>query len=201
MITGCVNPIEVQGLICVGDVTWRAIDSSFWKITGNIPVWTDIRFPATAAKLGANFKPEFDYTNCGVLFPQNDETAKIYEIGQFGHDRTFDSSISPHIHYIQTTPNPPTFILQYRWYENGDVVPNFTTVEASTGIFTFSGSPILQIMEFPDIAGTGHNGVSSVMDIIVYRKTGDGVSGNVLVKEFDIHYMLDSVGSRSEYIK
>lgn len=30
--------------------------------------------------------------------------------------------------------------------------------------------------------------------------TGD-VTGDVLVKEFDIHYQIDSIGSNSEYIK
>lgn len=201
MVYGSINNEQVCGVVSPCDITRAYAEERYWKITGNNSQWTDIRLPATAAKQGSNSKPVFDYTNLGAIFPQNDESHIIYELCQFGHDRTPDSSISPHIHYIQSTSTPPTFKMEYRWYENGAIVPNFTTIEASTGIFPYSGSPILQIMEFPDISGTNHSGLSSMMDIKLYRKTGDGVAGDVLVKEFDIHFQVNSAGSTQEYIK
>jgi len=45
-------------------------------------LWDDLRFPATATRQGALAKPDFDYTNIGLLFPQNDPTEIIYMIDQ-----------------------------------------------------------------------------------------------------------------------
>lgn len=42
--------------------------------------------------------------------------------------------------------------------------------------------------------------VSSVMDIKIYRDD-DIVTGDVLVKEFDIHYEINTPGSREEFTK
>ncbi len=237
-VYGCVNPVEVKGLICTGDVTKAYVDGSLnlrvlkagdtmtgmlvvpgvhignasdyisidasgdLKLIGGASQWNDIRFPATQAKKGSNDLPHFDYANLGLLFPQNDESEKIYMVAQFNHDYKLGSSISPHIHYRQTSSSVPTFVMQYRWYDNGeDCSIAFTTIESSTNVLPYTSGSILNMIEFPEIAGTGITGVSSIMDIIIYRKTGDGVSGDVLVKEFDIHYEADSWGSNSEYIK
>ena len=40
-----------------------------------------------------------------------------------------------------------------------------------------------------------------MMDIKIYRQTGDGVSGDILFKEFDMHYEMDSLGSCSTFAK
>lgn len=51
-----------------------------------------------------------------------------------------------------------------------------------------------------NIDGSGITGVSSILDIKLYRDD-NVVTGDVLVKEFDIHYLVDADGSRQEYIK
>jgi hypothetical protein len=165
-------------------------------------VWNDIRFPATQTRVGANNLPHFDYTNIGLLFPQNDEDEKIYIAAQFSHDRKHGSSISPHIHYIQDEEDLPVFVMQYRWYDNGETVPaTYTEIKTTGAIFDWESGSMLQILSFPDIE-TGGNNVSSMMDIIIFRETGDGVTGDVLVKEFDIHYQIDTPGgSYDEYNK
>lgn len=229
MVTGCVNDIAVQGLICTGDITKDYLEETYLplvggtidgslsvgntidyvhidasgdlKLMGSASQWVDLTFPATQTKLGANSKPDTDYTNVGLLFPQNDESEKVYMLAQFNHDRKNGSNVSPHIHYIQDETSIPTFKMEYRWYENGSAIPNWTTIESSTAIFNYIGVPMMQIIEFADINGSGIDTVSSMMDLIVYRKTGDGIAGDVLVKEFDIHYEVDSFGSNSEYIK
>ena len=54
--------------------------------------------------------------------------------------------------------------------------------------------------EFPDIEGTNIDTVSSMMDIRLYRDDNI-VSGDVLAKEFDIHYQIDGMGSDFEFVK
>jgi len=178
------------------------------KASGPVPieytdtVWDDLRFPTTSTKIGTNLKPDFDQTNIGLLFPENDQAEVIYMNVQFPHKRKNGSNISPHIHYIQDGLTAATFVMEYRWYKNGGPVPaTWTTIESTGGVFPYVSGTLLQIVSFPDIDGSALDTVSSMMDIKLYRKTGDGVAGDVLVKEFDIHYQIDSAGSKDEFTK
>lgn len=178
-------------------------DTGFHFAYGSGVGWDDLRFPATPAIVGffgADYEPDFDTTNCGLLFPQNDPTEIAYVIAQFPHKRVLGSNIRPHVHFIQSQATLPTWKIDYRWYKNGDPVPSFTTLTASGVIFPYTSGSILQIASFPEIDGSSINSISSVMDIKIYRDDND-VTGDVLLKEFDIHYQIDSYGSRQEYIK
>lgn len=163
--------------------------------------WDDLLVPATQLRLGATLKPDFDFTNLGLLFPQNDATEQAYLSVQFSHKRKNGSDIVPHIHIIQTTSALPVFVLQYRWYMNGSIVPNYTTVSATSGVFPYTSGSMMQIMPFPKINGTSISAVSSQFDGIIWRNDNI-VVGDVLFKQFDIHYQSDSFGgSRNEYSK
>jgi hypothetical protein len=163
--------------------------------------WDDITVPFTQSKQGSNLKPDFDYTNLGLLFPNNNTAEVVDVIVQFPHNRKLGTNIKPHIHFVQSSANQPVFKMNYRWYDNGaSATPNFTTLTASTFAFEYVSGSILQIVSFPEIDGSSIVGLSSMMDIKIYRDDAV-VTGDVLVKEFDIHYQLDSNGSRSELVK
>lgn len=161
--------------------------------------WTDLRAPATTIRQGATTKPDFNTDSLTLDFPQNDEAEKAYIIMQMGHDYLEGSDISPHIHYLQNEAGVPVFVMLYRWILNGQITTGWTTLESNGIVFSYASGSILQIMEFPMIDGSGKSGVSSVLQIVLYRKTGDGVAGDVQVVEFDIHYQRDSFGSDTEY--
>lgn len=162
--------------------------------------WDDLRFPATQDKQGSNLKPDYDETNNGLLFPQNDTSEIIYIIAQIPHSYKYGTALRPHIHYIQTGATLPVFKLKYRWYELGSAVPSFTTITSTTVVFTYTSGSIHQLLQFPEISGTGIDMVSSIMDIQLWRDD-NVVSGDVLVKEFDIHYRSDTLGSLEETTK
>ena len=61
--------------------------------------WTDLRIPFTQTRQGANTKPDFDTTNVGFLFPQNDTSEILYFIAQMPHSWKFETTIYPHIHW------------------------------------------------------------------------------------------------------
>jgi len=164
--------------------------------------WRDLKFPLTRDKQGQSAKPDFDFTNLGLLFPQNNEAEEVYLIAQFDHAYKHGSDISPHIHCIQDEAGIPVFEMTYRWEKNGATVGDWTTIETSaTPVFTYTSGTIRQILAFPNIDGSSIDAVSSMMDIIIRRQTGDGIAGDVLVKEFDIHYEVDSLGSDTAYTK
>jgi len=164
--------------------------------------WDDLRFPFQQAKLGAGSKPDYDETNIGLLFPQNVATEYVLMIAQFPHSYKLGSDISPHIHYVQTVAAVPTFKIEYRWYDIGDTIPAYQTLQSATAgsVTAAYTAPRHQRVEFPDITGASVSGVSSIMDIKLYRED-NVVVGDVLYKEFDIHYRMDSTGSEFEDTK
>lgn len=196
--TGTVN-LGAQKLITeevesIGDLT---IDCGSSKtLVLEEPVWEDLRFPVEQTKLGSNSLPHYDFTNNGLLFPQNDTSEVIYLVVQFPHSYKLGTDIYPHIHFIQSSANVPVFKLKYRWYLNGAAVPSFTTITSTTVVHTYTSGSILQRLAFPAISGAGITAISSMMDVQIYRED-NVVTGDVLVKEFDIHYSLETVGSRS----
>jgi hypothetical protein len=162
-------------------------------------VWTDMKVPLTRGQRGRNDLPDFSYDSLGLLFPNNDTTEQVFLIIQWDHGKQLGGPLSPHIHYVQTTDTFPTFGMKYRWYDNGDTIPDWTIIYTNQIVLPYTGGNMLQMLEFPMIEGIDE-GVSSMMDIILYRKD-NAIAGDVLTKEFDIHYTSDQVGSRQEYVK
>lgn len=184
---------------------FRLTKGQFW-------FWDDLRFPATLQKQGANTKPDFDYTNLGLLMPQNDATEVISLSDQFPHglvtslpeDYTGDMpTLGPHVHFIQTGEALPVFKLAYRIYDNGATVPDFTTISTADGsgaVFSYSSGSMLQILPFPRIP-IAHSGLSAWFDAKLYRED-NVVTGDVLLKGFDLHEPQDSAwGSLLEWDK
>ena len=95
--------------------------------------WTDFSTPSTVAKRGALTKPDFDYTNIGLLFPQNDPSEIVYLIAQMDHRKEYDTPLKLHIHYIQSSTLVPKFVCEYRFYNNGQTVPvSWTTIDTAS---------------------------------------------------------------------
>lgn len=163
--------------------------------------WTDLRFPLTRDKQGQNEKPDYDFTNMGLLFPQNDSGEIVYITAQAPHELR-NSELKPHIHFVQEVSGQPVWKMDYRIVENGDNDSNkaFATLTAVTFAFTWVSGDLMQIASFPTIDISGLTSVSFVMDIKLYRDD-NVVAGDVLGKEFDIHYQLDDWGSRQEFVK
>ena len=138
---------------------------SFHNILDDVQ-WEDLMFPVTQAKRGSSDLPHFDYDEIGLLFPQNDATEKIFIVNQMKHEWKLESNIRPHIHFIQSSSAIPVFKLDYRWYKNGDPVPEtYTTIATESFAFEYESGSILQIARFPEISGEGIDKVSYIIDI------------------------------------
>ena len=178
-----------------------AINEQYDDLQKTNIIWDDLRAPATTIRRGATNKPDFDTTNMGLLFPQNNTAEVAYIIMQFPHGRKAGSDINPHIHFTQTSASEPVFKMSYRWYDpNASAVAAFTTLTSTGCTFVYTSGSIAQICEFPSIDGSSQVDVSSILEVKLYRDD-NVVSGDVLVKEFDVHYQIDQLGSREEYTK
>lgn len=171
-------------------------------LSGDATAFDDLRIPLTQTKQGATAKPDFDYTNIGYLFPQNDPDEILYIIAQMPHSWKQGSTIYPHIHYSQDESGQPVFKIDYKWVNTGGTLPaEFTTLALNTNVFTYSSGTIHQICGSggTGIAGTGKT-LSSLLLIKLYRDD-NVVSGDVLAYDFDIHFQIDGYGSKTEYGK
>lgn len=199
-------PLQI-GDIAGGNYSEFEADGTL-EFVGDAVVWDDLRIPFTQSKRGALLKPDFDFTNVGLLFPQNDTAEIIYIIAQMPHKYKLETALHPHIHWQQMNGNDVVWKLDYKWFINGAAVTaGFTTVTATTStdsVFTWSSGNLAQLTEFTAIAGTGINTVSSMLLMKVYRDDnvdGGAGGGDALGFEFDIHYQIDTGGSRSELVK
>lgn len=176
------------------------LDKQLTEITQYYGAWDDLRFPFTQHKLGANAKPDFDETNVGLLFPQNDTSEKVFIIGQLPHGYLEGSSLTPHIHWQQSANTAVTWKLDYKWFNGGDAIPaNFTTITANTNLFSYSSGNLHQKSFFPIIDGVGKR-ISSILLMKIYRDDNT-TTGDVLSFEFDIHFQSSTSGSKYEYKK
>ena len=172
---------------------------------GGTTVWDDIRAPFTQTKRGALDKPDFDYTNIGLLFPQNDAAEIVYIIFQIPHNYKLGTSIYPHIHWQQMNANNVVWKMQYKWFNPGGLVPGgFTAATATTRRYTWAAGNLHQYDGWAAISGAGITEISSIFLVKVFRDdnvdAGAG-GGDALAFEFDIHYEIDTIGSKSEFIK
>jgi len=192
----------------VGDVSsgnyMNVLSDGTIRLYGDARTWTDFSVPLTRDKQGQSSKPDYDFTNLGLLFPQNNEAEEIYLNLQMLHQKALQTSINIHVHYIQSVSDQPIFELQYKFYNVDAAVPgSWTTVDTHLikGKYAYTSGSILQKGIFPSIAAPANETLSANIDIKLYRQTGDGVAGDILTKYIDIHFQIDSLGSAQEYIK
>lgn len=172
--------------------------------SGNATVWDDLRFPATSINpTGAEDPMTFDKVNFGFL-AIHDATQSLAMIAQMPHGWKLGSDIYPHIHWGPSSVNTGNVLwrMQYKWTNLGDTdAGSFTTsdvLQAASGVVNRH-----QLVSFPVISGFGKT-ISSMLSIKISRVGGDPTdtyTGSSLLKEFDIHYEIDALGSRSELVK
>lgn len=213
----CVVSHATQGVVCVrvreekymfgdvdgGNYSYFESDGTLVHV-GDARTWTDLSVPLTLDKQGQTSKPDYDYTELGLLFPQNDATEIAYMTFQMPHQKALDTAIRLHVHYVQSNATQPTFKVDYRFYNNGSAVPGawttLSTADGSKGVFSYTSGSILQIATFTDIAAPSSEDVSANLDVKLYRDDND-LAGDVLAKYIDLHYQVNTAGSRDEYTK
>jgi len=194
------------GTIVIGGVSHYltiAADGTL-TLTGDATTWDDFSISLTTGRQGVASKPDYDFTNLGLLFPNNDATEIAYVIAQMPHRKKMGSAIYYHVHYIQDQATQPTFKLDYKFYNNNSLVPatwtTISTADSSKGLFTWTSGSLLQIATFAAIAAPSSETVSANIDARFYRDDADA-TGDVLGKYLDFHYEIDSLGSSGEYTK
>jgi hypothetical protein len=174
------------------------------RLIGDATAFEDLRFPATAINpVGAPSPMTFDSTNLGFTASAAGTTS-IAVIAQLPHSWKTGSSIYPHVHWEPTTTDTGNVVwnIEYKWTSTNETEPAtfeyIQTTQAGSGTaFTH------QLASLPSISGTGET-LSSILSIKISRggsSSLDTYADDALLKEFDIHYEVDSFGSDREVIK
>ena len=175
--------------------------------------WDDVRMPGLQVQLAGFRDPDLvkfkdnGVGSYGVYWYQFDASTneEVHFSIQLPHAYKEDSDIYPHIHWSPTTSGIGTvrWGFEYSWANVNDIFPTNTTliyIEADA-----DGEPFKhQVAALPSIDGTNKN-ISSMLMCRLFRwadhSSGDTYDDDAGFLEFDIHYQIDTPGSRQQYIK
>ena len=178
-------------------------------------VWDDYVTPITKALFGGSSNDP-TLTKIGddgagsagvwaLLFSDGDEVLATVQIPHRWKEGT---DIIPHIHFMTTTDVAPSdnfgIEFEYWWADIGEDFPANTTLETNdipTGVNSAKQHQTANTTSSA-ISGSGHT-ISSVLNIRIKRvvATGDNYAGGIYIHDFDIHYQVNTMGSRQELIK
>jgi hypothetical protein len=183
-----------------------------WEGSG---FWEDLRFPGTGA--GADTSTGRLYTNYAeamLVFASNaryDEEPWIMNV-QLPHGWVEGSGFRPHLHWMQEEDNDPNWLLTVRGARKGDEIlaPGFFgfSIPDVKRVYTYANRTH-QITSWAETILTGYT-VSDMVQLILYRDTAnesglfdgsDPYSLDAKVLEFDVHILMENLGSPNEYYK
>lgn len=183
--------------------------SGYFQWSGSTPLlWDDLRFPAQGINpIGPTSPPDTEADTGMLLFTPN-STDLVAGVAQMPHSWKEGSTIHPHIHWNAAAAGAGNVLwrLEYSWVADEG---SFTGTYATTlnNLVASPGDGVLMISNFPlndsGVAGTGLL-ISSLFFWRLSRVGGDAsdtFAGNARLVEFDIHYQLNSEGSRALYAK
>ena len=170
--------------------------------------WEDLRVSLFTSKLPAANYPNLAQVkddgngSTGVFGYHFDDGEYVNITVQMPHSWKAGSTIYPHIHWLPTTDESQDYYfkvgLEYLWSGIGgfDRVSTIITrdikVQANTGY-----KHMVSDISATGISGTG-KGISSVLLCRLYRAAADGdnYASQIVITDFDIHYRMDTMGSR-----
>jgi hypothetical protein len=171
-------------------------------------VWEDLRAPATEVRLPASgyYNPaEVEYKG-GIVLAFGDEASNEEEVSflfQLPHSYKEGSDIYPHVHWVgeDNTSANVKWGLEYSWANVGVAFPTTTTIYV---IDANADTDVHNMASFAAITGTGKT-VSSMLICRLFRNSSsadDTYTGkSAYLLEFDLHYQIDTLGSRTETAK
>jgi hypothetical protein len=197
-------------------VTWAAnvnangkdlTNLNFLEFSGS-DVWDDLRCPVQSLAPGATPADVIVFGPSGNLrvrgFNGSNTLESMEGLFQFTHGYKEGTTIYPHIHWSPTTAAAGNvkWFFEYVWQNVNDLHPGSNTTINVVGA---AGGTAWkhQILSLPTLVGTGKK-ISSILQFRIYRDPSDvqdTYPDDAALLEVDIHYQIDTIGSRDEFIK
>jgi len=184
--------------------TYVTIDATnSLRMYGGSTTYDDLMFPFSTGHQGNLNYPPFNkdslYFSFGIDSVGGDAQF-MYFVIQLPHKWKEGSTIYPHVHYkYETGSGTPTFIMKYKWYNIGESTQvGWKWYRMGTTTGTTDKTHQL-VKGTGGISGVGKT-ISSILICKIYLESTTGTPP-VNAYQFDIHYEIDSFGSKDEYIK
>jgi len=183
---------EDGGNSCDNDCTLGAGHDIVLPASGII--WGDGLMGVTTGSLGVK----------ALAFEPN-KVQEIFGTAQLPHSYKEGSDIFPHPHFMFEYPNELHVVwkLEYVWTN-----VNFSYGNTTIGSRAISNTTTDKKHNVADVPSSGLNGtdksISSVFHYRLYRDGTDALDtfqGKVYLSEFDIHFQIDTMGSRTTWVK
>ena len=187
-----------------GTLTYTGSSYGFVHDTG---LWEDLRFPAQGINPpGPDNAPARNATD-GLLEFSASANNIISIVAQMPHGWKSGTNIHPHLHIL--TSSDPGANLKTRWrlgykiMDVNDPEPSFTYANTDANVSAYSGgAAVHQLIELTELDMTGKQD-SCCLHLLIQRSAGDSTNdtyaGVVRLLEFDIHYLVGTMGSIAEY--
>lgn len=183
------------------NTSFRTLNVGTLNITNAINVttnwgWEDLRFPAgVAAPANPSADVTVDVANNSIIFETGCGTNRltddhIWGVAQMPHTWKTSSVVSAHIHFLQTNADQTNcWYMYYRLAPKGGARnPVWTFIGPATNYYSLGAGTNHQMAIFSGIATPNMN-QSGIIDWKVFRLGSRG-TGNIDLKEFDIHYQI-----------
>lgn len=169
--------------------------------------WDDLRFPAHGISIfGIGDDPDWDSTNGLLLFAGAVTDERVFVVAQLPHGWKEGTVLKPHVHFYKTTSAAGTvhWKCEYKWAPIGEVVDaEFTELTATGTEVVANGDTASKhaINALGDIDASGRQISDHLIFKLTRMQSTDTYGSDVALLEFDIHYQVDTPGSRQEYTK
>lgn len=195
-----------------GETNYTEIESGGTiKFIGNSTVFTDVVRDVTNLKVqGSGLSINVTENSLDYLTSSN-LLDYAYTNYQIPHEWKIGSTIYPHIHWQQAEDNLPNWLIQYRWQTNGAAkTTSWTNYSLDTNVYTYTSGILNQISHNSGLVPPAGASLSDIIQIRLFRDTDNGsgefsgldpYTATASVTNVDIHFELDTLGSRTEYTK
>jgi hypothetical protein len=176
------------------------------SLTGDATVWDDLMFPFNTGHQGNATYPPFNADSLYFSFGVDSagvDAQFMYFVIQMPHKMKIGSTIYPHVHYKQedATTDTPIFIMKYKWYDlNGTTQKGWKWKKMATATGTTNKTHQL-VYNTGGISGSGITQVSSILICQVYLYAPAAGNSTCNAYQFDLHYEVDALGSRTQLAK
>lgn len=172
------------------------------KANGDATCWDDLQVVLTGAELHPTQSPVWiDYKGSRALQFSSGSAQTIYFIAQIPHNWVEGSDIEFHVHAIHqaTATGSVIWDFTHSWANVTGTFPTETTVQKSFA--THSGVDIHAVGDIATLDGTGKT-ISSIMLCSLTRRGDiDTSAENSVLIGADFHHLINTLGSKEEYVK
>jgi hypothetical protein len=203
---GTAMPFTAQKATFGGETNYVEFEEDGTMVKrGDATVWLDSMVPPTVYRTGGTSLVLAELVS-GIYAHRFDHSDAIHFDLQFNHGMKVGTKIYPHIHLVNKAAivgaANVTFTLTYSWANIGEAFPAVQTQASKVVSFADAAGLSHKVLTFDAITPTAvQGGISSILIGVLTRENAGYATANIFHLGFDIHYEVDTLGSRGEFIK